>query len=176
MPRLQTVIINIILFIFLAASSYTDIKYRKVYNFVTFPTVILGLGFNFFNSGLPGLKDSLAGFAAGFLFLFIFYLLGGMGAGDVKFMAAIGTLKGFDFVIMGGFYGAIFGGVAAIIVLFAKKNLLPTLKKLFFALLSLITFRTPESLKFDETKSVYLPYTVFLSLGMLLHWLIIKSK
>ena len=160
----------------MAVSSYTDIKYRKVYNFVTFPTVILGLGFNFFYSGVPGLKDSLAGFAAGFLFLFIFYLLGGMGAGDVKFMSAIGTLKGFDFVVMGGFYGAIFGGIAAIIVLFTKKNLLPTLKKLFFALLALITFRTPESLKFDETKSVYLPYTVFLSLGMLLHWLITYSK
>ena len=97
-----------------------------------------------------------------------------MGAGDVKFMAAIGTLKGSEFVVMGGFYGAIFGGIAAIIVLFAKKNLLQTLKKIFFALLSLITFRTPESLKFDETKSGYLPYTVFLSLGMLLHWLIIK--
>ena len=122
MPRLQTVIINLILFIFLAASSYTDIKYRKVYNFITFPTVILGLGFNFYNSGLPGLKDSLAGFAAGFLFLFIFYLLGGMGAGDVKFMATIGTLKGSEFVVMGGFYGAIFGGIAAIIVLFSKKK------------------------------------------------------
>lgn len=176
MPQLQTVIINIILFIFLIASSYTDIKYRKVYNFITFPTVILGLGFNFFYLGFPGLKDSIAGFAAGFLFLFIFYLLGGIGAGDVKFMAAIGTLKGFDFVVTGGFYGAIFGGIAAIIVLFAKKNLLSTLKKLFFALLSLLTFRTPEPLKFDKTKSVYLPYTVFLSLGMFLQWIMNLKK
>ena len=91
MSRLQTVIINAILLFFLIVSSFTDVKYRKVYNFVTFPTVILGLGFNFLNLGLPGLKDSLAGFAAGFLFLFIFYLLGGIGAGDVKSQPVGGT-------------------------------------------------------------------------------------
>ncbi|MEW6558222.1 MAG: A24 family peptidase [Elusimicrobiota bacterium] len=165
-------LLDTILLIFLSISIYTDIKYRKIYNFITFPAVILGLGFNFFYSGLPGLKDSLAGFAAGFLFLFIFYLLGGIGAGDVKFMAAVGSLKGFEFVVRGGFYGAILGGIVAIIVLFFRKNFLGTLKKLFYALISLVTFRTPESLKFDESQSVYLPYTVFLALGMFLRWII----
>lgn len=164
-------IIDITLLIFLIISSFTDIAYRKVFNFTTFPAVILGLGFNFFYFGIPGLKDSLAGFAAGFIFLFIFYLLGGIGAGDVKFMAAAGAIKGFNFVIAGGFYGVIIGGMTAIFVLLAKKNLFATVKKLIIGIVSFTTFKTPESLKFNDSGATYLPYTVFLSIGIFLHWL-----
>ena len=146
MPRVQTVsqtvLINLLLLAFLITSSYTDIKYHKVYNFLTFPTTILGLGFNFFYSGVPGIKDSIIGIVAGFLFLFIFYLSGGVGAGDVKFMVTIGSLKGFNFVVMGGLYGAIVGGITAIIVLLVKKNLSSTLKKIFSVIISSLIFRT----------------------------------
>ena len=95
-------------------------------------------------------------------------MLGGMSAGDVKFMAAVGALKGLNFVVLGGFYGAALGGIAAVIILLGKKRLMPTLKRLFFGLMSLLTFKTPESIKFDGAETVYLPYTAFLSLGMLL--------
>jgi len=172
----HSTIIDIMLFAFLLISVYTDIFYRKVFNFTSFPAIILGIGFNLLFFGLPGLKDSLAGFAAGFLCLFVFYLLGGIGAGDVKFMAAVGALKGFDFTLMGFLYGAAVGGAAAIAVMLINRRFISGIKKIFFALLGFLTFKTPGSLKLENEKAIFLPYSVFLSIGIFLRWLEMHFK
>jgi prepilin peptidase CpaA len=169
-------VLDVLLFIFLAICVYTDIAKRKVYNFTTFPVIILGIGFNLLYFGLPGLKDSLSGFAVGFIFMFIFYLLGGLGGGDVKFMAAVGAVKGFDFAVMGGFYGAIVGGIGAIIAALLAKRLWIVIKRLFLAIFCFFTFRSLDSLKMTDEKSIYLPYTVFLSVGILIRWFEINLK
>jgi len=126
--------------------------------------------------GMPGLKASIIGLAAGFLCLFIFYLLGGIGAGDVKFMAAVGALKGLDFTLMGFLYGAVVGGIAAIAAMMIKKRFRSGIKKVFFALLGFLTFKSPDSLKFKEEKAIYLPYSVFLSIGIFIRWLELHLK
>jgi len=169
-------ITDYVLLIFLSVSVYTDITRRKVYNWTTLSALILGFGFNFLISGTAGLKESALGMMAGFLFLFFFYLLGGMGAGDVKFMAAVGALKGYHFVIMAGLYGAIAGGIGAILVILAKKNFLPTLKKLFHGIIGFFAFKSPEALKFSEENATFLPYTVFLSIGIIIRWIEILPK
>jgi prepilin peptidase CpaA len=46
------------------------------------------------DQGVPGLISSLVGVVAGFAVFLIFYLMGGMGGGDVKLMAAYGALLG----------------------------------------------------------------------------------
>ena len=58
----------------------------------------------------------------GFGFFFLFYIAGGMGAGDVKLMAAIGSLLGPKDVLYAGAYTAIAGGVYAVILLVAIKE------------------------------------------------------
>ncbi|MHB9154539.1 MAG: prepilin peptidase [Endomicrobiales bacterium] len=168
---------DILLFAFLALSACTDIRYRKVFNLAALPAVILGLGLNWMTQGPAGLLDSFLGLAAGFLFLFLFYLLGAMGAGDVKFMAAVGSIKGLHFVLAGGLYGALLGGLAAVAVMAARKRLAKTLKELAVSVFVFASAGSAESLRppKDEKKTC-LPYTVFLSLGMLLqylfpHWL-----
>jgi len=50
-------IIDILLAEFIAVCVFSDIKYRKVYNAITFPVIALGLGLNFINFGLLGLKE-----------------------------------------------------------------------------------------------------------------------
>jgi prepilin peptidase CpaA len=121
---------------------------------------------------LAGLKTSALGLLAGFGFLIIFYIMGGIGAGDVKFMAAVGCIKGAAFVLAGGLYGAVIGGLAAIVILIIRKRLLKTLGEIFNALFVLITLRMPEAVNFDKKNAVYLPYTVFLSAGIVLRWFV----
>ena len=164
-------IINVVLIIFIVLSVYTDLRYRKVFNFLIVSAIIIGLGLNFIIDGNAGLKNSLAGMGAGFCFLIIFYLLEGVGAGDVKFMAAVGALKGMRFVLVGGMYGAVIGGLAAIIILIYKKRLISVAKMLYYSLLVFLTAKTKESLEFDKKDSFSLPYSVFLSAGMLIHLL-----
>lgn len=162
-------IIDIILYLFLAVSIFTDIKYRKIFNSITFPVIILGLGMNFIYFGIAGLKDACLGLLAGFVFLFVFYIIGWMGAGDVKFMMAVGSLKGHNFVLMGGVYGAIIAGIAAIIILLFKKRFKLAIHRIFKGFVLFSVLKNKESLNFEDDKKINLPYTVFLSLGMIIY-------
>ncbi|MBN1622105.1 MAG: prepilin peptidase [Endomicrobiales bacterium] len=162
--------LDLILIIFISVSVYTDLRYRKVFNFITMPALILGVGFNLMYSGNNGLRESFYGILAGFGFLFLFYLMGGIGAGDVKFMAVIGAIKGYKFVLMGGIYGAVAAGIAAVLIMISKGRLRETSKKVLLALFCFASSRAKESIRFDEKDSVYMPYTVFLSIGMIIRW------
>jgi len=164
-------IFDILLAGLVVVSGYTDVRYRRVYNCVTLPAMVLGVGLQVMHFGFAGGRDALLGAGAGFLFFFPFYLLGGMGAGDVKFMMAAGALKGLSFIVNAGLYGAICGGVAAVAVLVYHKRLSKTLRQVARSCYVLLTSRMAESVKFDAQGSIRLPYTVFLSCGIILRWL-----
>ena len=91
-----------------------DLARRKIPNWLTFGLMGLGLVMGFIAGGLEGLADSLQGLLLGGALLFIPFLLGGMGAGDVKLLAAIGALKGSSFVLRAFLYGALAGGALAL--------------------------------------------------------------
>jgi prepilin peptidase CpaA len=163
--------IDAVLFVFLAFCSYTDIKYRKIFNSAVIAAVILGLGLNYFYLGLAGILHSLLGLACGFFALIVFYALGGVGAGDVKFLAAVGCLKGARFVLEGGALGAVIAGVAAILALAARGRLMGTLKRLKSFFVLLLALKAPEAAKESLSGGGFLPYAAFLSAGMALWWL-----
>ena len=95
---------SIILLIALAISAYTDIRWRIIPNWVTYPSILLGLGLNFFDMmssgawanqlGTVGFVDSIAGFLILFFGLLIIFSFSGGGAGDIKLVGAIGALMG----------------------------------------------------------------------------------
>ena len=75
-----------VLFLFLAASSYTDLKYRTIDNFQNLFFFITGLIFMTLERGLYGLADGLITAVIVFAAFFVFYGAGLMGAGDIKFI------------------------------------------------------------------------------------------
>ena len=91
-----------------------DLATRRIPNWLTFGLMGLGVVTGFIAGGLEGLADSLQGLLLGGALLFIPFLLGGMGAGDVKLLAAIGALKGSSFVLRAFLYGALAGGALAL--------------------------------------------------------------
>lgn len=123
---------NLLLFVLLAVCIVTDIRKRKIYNAVLFPVLAAAFIMNTCFSGLPGLEDSLLGGVAGFGILLLPYLLGGMGAGDVKLLAVIGAIKGIVFVLMAAFYMAIAGGIIALFVLLFKKGIRKRLNQIVY--------------------------------------------
>jgi prepilin peptidase CpaA len=100
----------------------TDLRKRRIPNAVTFP--LLGLGFllNAANSGGDGLLLSAQGALLGLAILLPFHVLRGLGAGDVKLMAAIGAMKGPEFVLYTFAWAAIFGGALAMIGLLRSRR------------------------------------------------------
>lgn len=63
----------------------------KVPNWITFPMIISGWVYSYFSQGLEGLGWSLLATMFGLALLYGIYMVGGMGAGDVKLLAGIGA-------------------------------------------------------------------------------------
>lgn len=100
-----------------AFAAVWDLRTRKIPNWLTFPAMLLGIGVMTWQNGLPGLISSIGGLLLGVALLFLFFLIGGMGAGDVKLLGAIGALQGGHFVWFTFLYGAVAGGVIAAVIL-----------------------------------------------------------
>jgi len=101
---------------------YTDFKYRKIFNKITFPSILFGFIYGFLSNGFEGLYSSFLGFLLGLGILLIPFILGGMGAGDVKMLAMVGALTGPIFVLKAFAWGAVLGGVFALYYLFVLKK------------------------------------------------------
>ncbi|MFD1636906.1 A24 family peptidase [Evansella tamaricis] len=150
----------VILFLALAISLVTDLKRRKILNIVTFPAMIAGLTINTFLLGWDGLLFSTLGLITGFALLVIPYALGGMAAGDVKLLMAIGALKGAVFVFGSFLYIAIIGGMIAFLILLVKKELLHSMKRIIFS----AQLKTLQGLNKNEMHHAF-PYGVAIVLG-----------
>jgi prepilin peptidase CpaA len=110
-----------------AGSAVYDVTSRRIPNFLTFPALALGV---VLHGLLGGWRESataaLSALLCGFIFL-IFYLAGGMGAGDVKLIAAVGCLAGFSRIAPLLVFTGLAGGVMAIAMALARRQLLTTL-------------------------------------------------
>lgn len=71
-----------------------DIRRFRIPNGLTAPLFACGVVFHSVVGGFAGLQSSLLGALFGFGILFVFYVVGATGAGDVKFMAATGAWMG----------------------------------------------------------------------------------
>jgi len=86
------------LILVVAVCTYTDFTCRKIYNAVLFPAAAVGLVGNFYAGGPAGGLAALKGLTLGMALLFVPFIMGGMGAGDVKLLGVVGAFKGPDFV------------------------------------------------------------------------------
>lgn len=171
--------IDYILIIAMIIAIYFDLTQKRIPNKLTFPVILLGFLAYTIESGFRGLAFSLLGFFIGMLIFLIPFAMGGMGAGDVKLMAAIGALKGWRFAVATGIYSALAGGVYVLIYLLYKRRLAKTLLRLFAFLLRPIIFAISISFKFKWVKNIqeyfinieiekeehYIPYGLAIGVG-----------
>jgi len=87
----ETAVPVIVVLVAAIVAAATDIWKFKVYNVLTLPLLVSGLLYHAFRAELA---DSLLGVLFGFASLIVLYIIGGMGAGDVKLMAAVGAWLG----------------------------------------------------------------------------------
>lgn len=110
------------------AAVVDDLKRRHIANWIPAAALAGGFGWQIGRYGWQGALWALAGAAVGFSVFLVFYLLGGMGGGDVKLMAGFGALLGTSRLLEAALWTAGVGGVFAVGVL-AWKSLKKVARK-----------------------------------------------
>lgn len=130
--------------IVLAVATFTDLRSRRIPNWLVLPFLLAGIAVSGWLHGWSGVGHSFGGIALGGFLFGILSVLGGMGMGDVKLCAAIGAwiwpqqlvvalvITGITGGIMalcwataGGFLGELFQGAGKLVFDFKKRGLAP---------------------------------------------------
>lgn len=153
-------------------ASVIDYRERRVPNWLNGLLAILGIAAQAAYFGWTGVGDSMAGLAVGFGMLIVPWAMHGMGAGDVKLMAAIGCWFGPRLTLVGCATGMIIGGVMAAVMILIGGKTAQARTNLGVILTKCARLDTAFS-EFGSTKSfgggtTLLPYGIPLTIGSLL--------
>jgi len=127
-----------------SVATVTDLRSRRIPNWLVFPFMAAGLVLSAWLDGWQGLAHSLEGFTLAAAVYGLFYLLGGMGMGDVKLCAGIGAwigpgqmvtamvmtaiaggLMAVAWAVCGGFLGELLNGSGELVFGFGKRGMKP---------------------------------------------------
>ncbi|MEN6464864.1 MAG: prepilin peptidase [Syntrophaceae bacterium] len=120
---------SLIMVVTVVIAAAFDIRARRIPNWLTASTAAAGILSNCWLAGLQGLAHSTTGMLAGVALLISFYLLGGMGAGDVKLMGAVGAFLGPNGVFTAFLFTAVSGGLYALAIIIMSGRSRETLDR-----------------------------------------------
>jgi prepilin peptidase CpaA len=110
------------------AAAVVDLRTRRVPNWLTFGTAALGITMAMTHLDGVGVAGAFEGLLVGLLLMLPGHMIGRTGAGDVKLLAALGTLLGPRSIAMAFLYTAIAGGGIAVLVAMRRRRLRETLE------------------------------------------------
>ena len=152
-----------------------DVRTRRIPNYLTLGAALAGLGFQFGTHGWAGVGQGFLGLCVGFSLMIGFYLKGGMGAGDVKALAALGAWLGPLSTLSLFIYMGLMGIPLICFFLWRRGELKTKTRQFWTFLVNLVLLRSSSpdpALSSPTSKSEGLPYAVALAMGMvLLCWL-----
>ena len=155
----------------LVAAVY-DLKFRRIPNSLTIPALAGGLALNAFLGGLHGLLWAAAGLALGGTAYLALYWLRAMGAGDVKLMAAAGSIIGPQHWVTLFIWSALAGGVVAIVTILRGGLARRSGRNVVRILGELLRLRAPHradpSLDIRHESSATTPHGVAIAIGAFL--------
>ncbi len=156
--------------IVLGVATFTDLRSRRIPNWLVLPFLVLGFVVSTWLHGWHGLGQSFAGAGLGLLLYGILFWMGGMGAGDVKLCTAIGAWIGPEQLLFALVVTGMVGGL--MVLIWAACG--GFLKELFTGASNLALgwkdrggLRDPEMTLSNPTKRK-IPYAPAIALGTLI--------
>lgn len=172
MPGLLKVVLSVLV---LAAGVY-DLRIRKIPNWLNLSGVVLGFGLNVFYAHAAGLSLAAFGLLLAMVVYVPLYLIRGMGAGDVKLMAAVGALAGPQNWLAIFLVTALLGGACSLFLIFLKHRGRQTILNVGFIVHELLHARMPSharpQLDIRNSDALRLPHGTVIAAGSLAYLLV----
>jgi prepilin peptidase CpaA len=154
----------LLLALMLTVAVYVELKERRIPNWLNLSGMALGLFIGYLD-GSAAFWSSLGGLAIGFGFLFVFYVFGGVGGGDVKLMGAAGSLMGVSLIMPALFYTSFIGVVLAVMMIVWRQDFW---MRVVWGVKRMAFWRKNSSGAPPGSTPIAVPYGVAIALGCLL--------
>ncbi len=175
--------LKLVLILTVLAAGFYDLRVRRIPNWVNLTGALLGLVLNTYFEGLHrqaghGLATSAGGMLIALCVYVPLYALKGMGAGDVKLMAAIGAIVGpgnwFNIFLV----TALLGGVASLTLVLVRRKWGQTMLNISTIVTQLAQGKPPaeraSGLSIHNNQSLKMPHGAIIASGVCLflafHW------
>lgn len=152
---------------------YTDLKFHKIPNLLTFPAMLAGFLLNIPNNWV----DSILGLTLVLAAFIPVYIMGAAAAGDVKVLMAVGLTMGYRFMLTAILFIIFFNLIITAIILAKKKKLGYVLRftytELKYRFLFFLGYRRKVLVEKPDIKpEVFIPYMPAVAIGINLGLLI----
>jgi len=165
---------TLVLLVCLTVAAWTDIRRNMIYNWTTYPGIVLGLGAQWLDAGSEGVADGVRGFlVCGGVILFVF-LFGGTGGGDVKLIAMLGAGLGLYDGIEAMLWTFVCGALMAVSCLVWQLGVIHILRQIIRHVSWMVRLRGWISLTPDERRP--LQRTLFLAPAAWLALMIVRGE
>ena len=154
----------IVLSAFLVGAVIYDLISHRLPNLYLLLGILGGLLLQAWTAGGGGVVAYGSGLLAGFALFLPFYALGGMAAGDVKLMAAVGSYVGVQGVLWAAAYSLMAGGVLGIVYLVYKG----CFGQFVTRYLAMAATRSRIAAEENDAARHRFPYAIAIAIGTLL--------
>ncbi len=152
-----------------AVACLFDLRTRRIPNLLTLGAAAAAVGHALLTHGVSGALVSVGGWLTGCGLFLPFFLLGGMGAGDVKLIAAIGAWLGPADAFWAAIDASLAGGIMALLLALATGYLRRALDNTFLLVTHFRIFglRPLPELTLAHGHGPRLPYALPIAAGTL---------
>jgi prepilin peptidase CpaA len=161
----------LLILLVLTAAAF-DLRTRRIPNWLCATGLVCGFACQIALSGWAGARESTLGTGLALLVYIPLFALRAVGGGDVKLMAAVGSIAGPKSWIAIFLITAIAGGAIALVLIAVKGRVRRTLRNVGVLLTELVHLRAPhrveEELDVTRGKGLRLPHGCSIAIGALL--------
>ena len=150
------------------AGAVCDVRGARIPNWLTYGSLVAGLAVRAV-WGWTGVKSGLIGLLAGGGIFYLLFLLGGMGGGDVKLMAAVGAWAGGSQTVVVLIASAIAGGILSVGYMIFYRRVRMTLLNVMELVRHHLTsgIRPHPIMNIREGGALRIPYGLAVAIGTL---------
>lgn len=155
---------------FAFAAGITDLRWRKIPNWLTYPAAPIAIVLHGMAAGRHAALMALAGLALGLAVLLPFVLLRMLGGGDWKLVGSLGAFFGPRRLILVLLLTFLINAFMALVLVVWKKRVGQTVRNVGQMLLSFALFRTPgQELSIDSAESAKIPFGIAAAIAVLIY-------